>query len=76
MDEVALERPINVNILHCRLCPSTKQELLLPIMGSQNLFAHKLCALYVPETYIVENSSGIEMISGLENIPKDRWNLV
>jgi hypothetical protein len=40
------------------------------------MFAHKLCALFVPETFIVEDSSGGESISGIENVPPARWNLV
>ncbi|KAJ3129299.1 Lysine-specific demethylase 4B [Physocladia obscura] len=62
----------------CCLCPSTNQEGLLETDVPEK-FAHKRCGEFIPETHIVdlnvENGPSREAISGLLNIPKDRWSL-
>jgi JmjC domain, hydroxylase/PHD-like zinc-binding domain len=57
----------------CVLCPNDVIfDVLLPTdTGKQ---AHRMCALYTPETYILEEN-GVEKICGVANINKDRLNL-
>jgi hypothetical protein len=59
----------------CVLCPNdVRFDYLLPTdTGKQ---AHKLCALYTPETYIViDKDTGAERICGVANVDKARLDL-
>ncbi|QDS76850.1 hypothetical protein FKW77_003288 [Venturia effusa] len=59
----------------CVLCPNdVRFDYLLPTdTGKQ---AHKLCALYTPETYIVvDKDNGAEKICGVGNVDKARLDL-
>lgn len=57
----------------CALCPSHND---LPLIHSKSdTTVHRLCALYIPETYSEINYVGEEILCGLENIPKARWLL-
>ncbi|KAE9978771.1 hypothetical protein BLS_000326 [Venturia inaequalis] len=59
----------------CVLCPNdVRFDYLLPTdTGKQ---AHKLCALYTPETYIVvDKDTGAEKICGVGNVDKARLDL-
>lgn len=59
--------------LICVLCPARHE---LPLIRSKDDRAvHRLCALYIPETYSEIGPSGEEFVCGLENIPKARWLL-
>jgi len=56
------------------LCPnSIVGEPLLP--AGADKFAHRICAKYIPETYITTNEDGTEIVSGIDNITPARWNL-
>lgn len=56
------------------LCPnSIVGEPLLP--AGADKFAHRICAEYIPETYITTNEDGTQVVSGIENITQARWNL-
>jgi PHD-like zinc-binding domain len=56
------------------LCPnSIVGEPLLP--AGADKFAHRICAEYIPETYLITNEDGTESVSGIESITPARWNL-
>jgi len=56
------------------LCPnSIVGEPLLP--AGADKFAHRICAKYIPETYITANEDGTEIVAGIDNITPARWNL-
>lgn len=57
----------------CALCPL--QHDLTLIHSKSNVTVHRICALYIPETYSELSYSGEEVLFGLENIPKARWLL-
>ncbi|KAJ3176163.1 Lysine-specific demethylase 4B [Irineochytrium annulatum] len=61
-------------IIKCVLCPGQDESDLLPttIPGQR---VHRLCALYVPETFIVPDAEGHDVVHGVDGIPKDRWTL-
>jgi hypothetical protein len=57
----------------CYLCPNAIPHFdLLPTNDGRK--AHKLCALYLPETYI-DSVEGNDVICNVENVHKDRLNL-
>ncbi|EKG19631.1 Transcription factor jumonji/aspartyl beta-hydroxylase [Macrophomina phaseolina MS6] len=57
----------------CVLCPNDVAfDVLLPTDNGQK--AHRLCALYTPETFIVEEN-GVERICNVANIDKARLEL-
>ena len=57
----------------CILCPNDpKFDILLPTDNGKQ--AHRLCALYTPETYLVE-SNGIERVCNVSNIDRARLDL-
>jgi len=57
----------------CVLCPNDiPYDVLLPTDTGKK--AHRLCALYTPETYLVVEN-GIEIVYNVANINKDRLNL-
>ncbi|KAI9792329.1 MAG: hypothetical protein M1816_002554 [Peltula sp. TS41687] len=57
----------------CILCPNDiPSEQLLPTDAGKE--AHRLCALYTPETFI-DGSSGSEKVCNVSNIDKARLNL-
>jgi hypothetical protein len=57
----------------CILCPNDpKFDVLLPTDNGKQ--AHRLCALYTPETYVVEEN-GREMVFNVAGIDKGRWEL-
>lgn len=57
----------------CVLCPNDVAfDVLLPTDNGQR--AHRLCALYTPETFIVEES-GVERVCNVANIDKARLEL-
>lgn len=54
----------------CALCPAQHK---LPLIHSKNNMAvHRICALYIPEIYSEQSSSGDEVFCGFENIPQAR----
>jgi len=56
------------------LCPnSIVGEPLLP--AGADRFVHRICAQYIPETYITANEDGSEIVSGIDKISPARWNL-
>lgn len=56
------------------LCPyDPPRELLLPAEGGKQ--AHRICAEYIPETYIMTTEEGQEIVAGTEAITPARWNL-
>lgn len=56
------------------LCPNDiSGEPLLPVESDK--FAHRVCAEYIPETYIVSTEDGKEVVAGAELITSARWNL-
>ncbi|KAL1625826.1 hypothetical protein SLS54_003298 [Diplodia seriata] len=57
----------------CILCPNDVTfDVLLPTDNGQK--AHRLCALYTPETYIIEEN-GVERVCNVANIDKARLEL-
>lgn len=57
----------------CLLCPSHQH---LPMVFVQDGRAvHRICALYIPETYSEITSKGRELVYGVEKIPETRWML-
>ncbi|KAF2428094.1 hypothetical protein EJ08DRAFT_719833 [Tothia fuscella] len=57
----------------CCLCPNdVKFDVLLPTDNGKQ--AHRLCAMYTPETYLVEDA-GKEKVCGIANIDKERLAL-
>ncbi|KJK81482.1 hypothetical protein H634G_02741 [Metarhizium anisopliae BRIP 53293] len=57
----------------CCLCPNDIPHFdILPTADGRK--AHKLCALYIPETYI-DSVDGKEVICNVEGVHKDRLNL-
>lgn len=71
----------------CCLCPSDVAEDLVKVKGkdgSEPLFAHRLCASFIPETWVGrkgdEENADIkdtaEEVKGYDGIAKARWNLV
>ncbi|KAJ3278023.1 Lysine-specific demethylase 4B, partial [Rhizoclosmatium sp. JEL0117] len=67
-----------LDLRQCALCPGTSKEGLIgtDIPGK---WAHKRCGQYVPETSIGvlpdSNGEDVEIVVGIQNIPKDRWSL-
>ncbi|KAJ3217873.1 Lysine-specific demethylase 4B [Dinochytrium kinnereticum] len=62
-------------IHRCILCPSQDQEDLLQT-NRPGEWAHRLCALYVPETTVIYDAEkDADVVCNIENIPKDRWAL-
>jgi hypothetical protein len=56
------------------LCPnSIVGEPLLP--AGADKFVHRICAEYIPETYLTTNEDGTQIVSGIDNITPARWNL-
>ena len=56
------------------LCPNDiPGEPLLP--AESDKFAHRICAEYIPETYISTTEDGQERVAGAELITPARWNL-
>ncbi|KAI9348289.1 JmjC domain, hydroxylase-domain-containing protein [Zopfochytrium polystomum] len=60
----------------CALCPDSSQDDLLET-ELDDVYAHKTCALFVGETFIVSHplKEGEDMVCGMESIPIDRWRL-
>ncbi|KAF2145981.1 uncharacterized protein K452DRAFT_294599 [Aplosporella prunicola CBS 121167] len=57
----------------CVLCPNDVQyDVLLPADNGQK--AHRICALYTPETYIIEED-GVERVCNVSGIDKARLDL-
>src|SRR5579859_6612462 len=56
------------------LCPydPAGQPLLCAESGKQ---VHRICAEYIPETYILASEDGQETVAGTEQITPARWNL-
>ena len=72
----------------CEFCPSVSKEDLIVIPNSKSKDekvkrAHRLCASFLPETWIAPNSKPVtgvprapkEVVMGYEGIPKARWSL-
>jgi hypothetical protein len=56
------------------LCPyDSPQEPLLPTTSGKQ--AHRICAEYIPETYIQISEDGQEVVAGEELITPARWGL-
>lgn len=56
------------------LCPNDpSREPLLPAESGKN--AHRICAEYIPETWILSSEDGHEVVAGTERITPARWNL-
>jgi hypothetical protein len=56
------------------LCPNDlPREPLIP--AEPGKFAHRICAEYIPETWIALNDDGHEVVAGTELITPARWNL-
>jgi PHD-like zinc-binding domain len=49
------------------------REPLLPTDSGRQ--AHLICAEYVPETYVTTRDDGTLVVTGIDTITKDRWNL-
>ena len=64
---------INRGFQPCILCPNANSFDDL-IMTSNGKLAHRKCASYTTETYIVEEN-GRDIVYGIENIHKDKWAL-
>lgn len=72
----------------CEFCPSTSKDDLIVIPNAKSKDdqvkrAHRLCASFLPETWIATNSKSVkgvprapkEIVMGYEGIPKARWSL-
>ncbi|KAJ9641882.1 hypothetical protein H2199_005095 [Coniosporium tulheliwenetii] len=75
--EQKVKKKIKIRILPskqpCVLCPNdVSYDKLLPTDNGQR--AHRLCALYTPETYLVEEN-GREKVCGVPFIEKARFDL-
>ena len=58
----------------CALCPNDNpHEPLMPTDNGQR--AHRLCALYIPETYIAEKAPGQDEVRGVTSVSKARQGL-
>ncbi|RDA87228.1 hypothetical protein CP532_2518 [Ophiocordyceps camponoti-leonardi (nom. inval.)] len=57
----------------CCLCPHDVPGLVM-LSTDDGRKAHRMCALYVPETYI-DSADGKEMVCNVSGIPKDRLDL-
>ena len=56
------------------LCPNDiPGQPLLPAEGGK--FTHRVCAEFIPETYIVSTEDGNEVVVGTDLITPARWNL-
>jgi hypothetical protein len=56
------------------LCPNDpSREPLVPAESGKN--AHRICAEYIPETWILSSDDGHEVVAGTERITPARWNL-
>jgi hypothetical protein len=65
----------------CEFCPSTLKEDLVLIHtanASDKKRAHRLCASFLPETWVAPNPKGKtpkEVVMGIEGIPRARWTI-
>ncbi|KAI9344233.1 JmjC domain, hydroxylase-domain-containing protein [Zopfochytrium polystomum] len=68
------EPPVSPRL--CALCPDESREATLET-EFENVFAHRRCAEFVPETAIVPHPfvDNQEIVVGVGLIPKDRWAL-
>src|SRR6202022_1759373 len=58
----------------CMLCPN--DPLREPLLSADSgKYAHRICAEYVPETFILSSEEGYGVVAGTELIPHPRWNL-
>lgn len=57
----------------CIFCPSHQYLPLISVKGGKT--AHRICALFIPETYSEITGKGKEIVNGVENIPEARWML-
>jgi|SRR5579859_3922134 len=56
------------------LCPNNpEREPLLPAESGKH--AHRICAEYIPETFILPSEDGQEIVAGTDQIAHARWNL-
>src|ERR1700721_465089 len=56
------------------LCPNDPpREPLLPAESGKH--AHRICAEYIPETWILSSEDGHQVVAGTERITPARWNL-
>ncbi|OLL24240.1 DNA damage-responsive transcriptional repressor RPH1 [Neolecta irregularis DAH-3] len=74
--EVWLFRQWRITV-KCLLCPNNiKEEPLLPTRSPPGKSAHRLCAAYIPETYIeIDATTGKDIVRGVETIGKARYAL-
>jgi hypothetical protein len=57
----------------CIFCPSHQYLPLISVKGGKT--AHRICALFIPETYSEVTGKGKEIVHGVTNIPEARWML-
>ncbi|PWN34488.1 JmjC-domain-containing protein [Meira miltonrushii] len=87
-EEVHQAKKQKIDSFPCEFCPSTSKEDLIVIPSSKSKDdkvkrAHRLCASFLPETWIAPNSKPVkgiprtpkEVVMGYEGIPKARWSL-
>ncbi|TPX57059.1 hypothetical protein PhCBS80983_g04084 [Powellomyces hirtus] len=66
---------VHISVNKCILCLSPDAPLLPT--DKSNVYAHRLCALFVPETRVEPHplDPATEMVTGVDEIDKARWRL-
>jgi hypothetical protein len=71
----------------CVLCPDTTRDTLVKLADAPTPqaakdprrragYAHKVCVMFTPSTWIARDDNDEERVYGFENIEKARWTLV